>query len=231
MTESVGIELRGLSIQVSSRDAGDSRTLFHGMNLKVPSGGVVMINGPSGTGKSSLLRVVMGFMPPDEGQVLIGGQVLDIKSVWHIRRHMAYVPQEPCLGSGVVEEALKRPFSYRAAGGRVFDHANAADVFEELHLDKAVLKADISELSGGERQRVALALALILERRVLVLDEPTSALDKRSRKAVREAIKRRVGMTLLAASHDEVFLELADTVLDISHLAHLAHLKKPGESG
>ncbi len=216
----LGIELRGLSIRASGeaqgKAPGRARTLFEGLDLEVRPGGAAVLTGSSGTGKSSLLRAVMGFFRPDAGQVLIGGETLNTTSVWWIRRHMAYVPQEPRLGRGVVEEVLRRPFSYWAAGDRAFDHTHALDVFGELLLDEALLEAELRELSGGERQRVAIALALMLDRQVLVLDEPTSALDKKSRKAVSEAIKKREGLTLFASSHDDGFLTLADTVIDLS---------------
>ncbi len=220
MREPLGIELRGLSIRASSeaqgKAPGRARTLFEGLDLEVRPGGAAVLTGLSGTGKSSLLRAVMGFFRPDAGQVLIGGETLNTTSVWWIRRHMAYVPQEPRLGRGVVEEVLRKPFSHWAAGDRAFDHTQALDVFGELLLDEALLEAELRELSGGERQRVAIALALMLDRQVLVLDEPTSALDKKSRKAVSEAIKNREGLTLFASSHDDGFLTLADTVIDLS---------------
>ena len=206
------IELRGVSICVPGR----ARPLCRGLDLKVSPGGTVVLTGPSGIGKSSVLKVVMGFSAPDEGEVLIGGKVLNAENVWRMRRQMAYVPQEPRLGRAVVEDVLKRPFAYGAAEGRVFERKEALHVFRELGLDEGLMGSELRALSGGERQRVAIAIVLLLCRAVLVLDEPTSALDAKSRMAVRDAIKRRQGLTILAASHDEYFLELADNVIDLT---------------
>ena len=214
----MGIELRGLAICVPGRQ----RPLCRQLNLQVPPGGSAVLTGPSGIGKSSVLKAVMGFGAPDEGDVLINGKVLNAESVWGMRRQMAYVPQEPRFGDGVVEDALRRPFAYRAAGGRVFDHKEALEIFGELGLDEGLMGSELRELSGGERARVAMALVLLLGRPVLVLDEPTSALDAKSREAVSRAISKREDLTVLAASHDEHFLALADNVIDLSNAGEAA---------
>ncbi len=208
----MGIELRGLAICVPGRD----RPLCRELDLDVAPGGAAVLTGPSGTGKSTVLKTVMGFNVPDEGQVLIGGSVLDPSSVWWLRRQMAYVPQEPRLGEGLVEGALRRPFGYRAAEGKIFVRNEALEIFGELGLDEGLMGQELRELSGGERQRVAIALVLLLGRPVLVLDEPTSALDAKSKEAVSRAISKREDLTVLAASHDKHFLALADNVIDLS---------------
>lgn len=218
MSKPMGIELRGLAICVPGR----ALPLCRGLDLEVRPGGAAVLTGPSGIGKSSVLKAVMGFGAPDEGQVLIGGKVLNAESVWWMRRQMAYVPQEPRFGDGVVEDVLRRPFAYRAAGGRVFERKEALHVFEELGLDEGLMGSELRDLSAGERQRVAIALVLLLGRPVLVLDEPTSALDAKSREAVSRAIGKRDDLTVLAASHDEHFLALADNVIDLSKTGEAA---------
>jgi ABC-type multidrug transport system ATPase subunit len=205
------LELKAITISWPGRPT----PLIIEIDIKVEPGGMTALTGPSGMGKSSLLRVVMGFMVPSKGTVLIGGEAMDSTNVWRLRRQMSYVPQEPRMGSGIVEDALRRPFKYKSSGEAGYDIKRVKEVFLELGLDKGLLSQELRELSGGERQRLAIAIALLLDRSILVLDEPTSALDKASRVKVREALRRR-NLTLFASSHDDILLEMAGNVIDLS---------------
>jgi ABC-type multidrug transport system ATPase subunit len=197
------IEIRGLTL------AAEGRTIVSGFSLVVEKGARAAVTGPSGSGKTTVLKAVMGFVEPRGGSISIGGVRLDGRTVWRARREMAYVPQEIDLGGGTARDALVRPFGYRAASSVSWDEGRAREMLEEFGLEGDLLGQELKCLSGGEKRRLALVTALLLERPVLVLDEITSGLDLERKKAIVRYLERRRDITVLAASHDEAFLECA----------------------
>lgn len=102
-----------LDIQHLKLTFGDQH-LFQDFNLRLEPGENVILSGPSGCGKSTLMRCILGFIPPDDGTIEVFGTDLTSASVWSLRRRMAYVPQEPELGSGRVRSGIEDIFSYRS---------------------------------------------------------------------------------------------------------------------
>ncbi len=135
--------------------------LWEGLRLRIERGGRVRIAGPSGCGKSTLLKCLMGFMPAD-GTIRIDGQTLDAVSAWRLRLKLAYIAQEPDLGSGNVLERLRQPFGYRHNAEKTFDLDALHQWMAYYRLPETILKKDIKTLSGGEKQRLAVILAVIL---------------------------------------------------------------------
>lgn len=178
------------------------RAALGGMSLRIAPGERVALVGPSGVGKSTLLAVVMGFVTPASGRVLVGGVDLrdvDRESWW---RQLAWVPQRPTLFPGTVGENI--------ALGSSGDVRAAADAMGLAHLIDAE-----HPLSSGERQRVALARALVRDdARMLLLDEPTSRLDTGTEDAVLRATRRLAsGRTALIVAHRQVMLGEVDRVV------------------
>lgn len=192
-----------------------SYTLFKHLHLRADSGLRLCLAGPSGSGKSSLFRAMLGFMRPSEGAVFIGGTELTEKTVWKLRHHIAYVPQEPELGSMTVRERLEQPFKLRSNVHRTPKPAELAGYWERFGLSDRLLEKPATELSGGEKQRVAVIIALLLKRPVLLLDEPVSAMDKQSRQTLRQILVEQNDKTVLFISHDETLLDIAHQVIDI----------------
>lgn len=197
------IEIRGLTL------AAEGRTIVSGFSLVIERGARAVVSGPSGSGKTTVLKAVMGFVEPLGGSISIGGVRLDGRSVWKARREMAYVPQELDLGEGTARDALMRPFAYRASSSLSWDEGRAREMLSEFGLEGDVLGQALKSLSGGEKRRLALVTALLLERPVLVLDEITTGLDLERKEAIVRYLERRRDITVLAASHDEVFLQCA----------------------
>ncbi len=184
------------------------------VSVEVPSGSLTAILGPSGGGKSTLLRVIAGLETPDSGEVFISG-----------RETTALSPQK--RGVGFVFQHYA-PFTHMT----VFDNiafgltirrrpraeirARVEELMELVQLP-GLAKRYPSQLSGGQRQRMALARALAAEPEVLLLDEPFGALDARVRKELREWLRRlheQTHVTTIFVTHDqEEALELADTVV------------------
>ena len=171
-----------------------------------PSSTTVAIVGPSGSGKSSLLRVLAGLEPAAQGTVRVNGEVwLDTAagvSVPAWERRVGWVPQEALLFPHL---SVRENLAYAGP-----DPSDVAQVSELLSLSE-LLERRPRFLSGGERQRVALGRALLSNPRLLLLDEPFSALDRPLRLEIATAVRdyaRRHGTPLVLVSHDEADAEL-----------------------
>ena len=207
------LSCRGLAV------APGERTLLAGLDLDLHPGELVGLRGPSGGGKTSLLRAICGLDNPSAGTVSLDGAT-PAETGWPcFRRRVALVAQEPLLPPGTVGAALARPFGFAACRDTGFDPARAYSVLAEIFDDPPVLETDAGTLSVGERQRVALARALLLDARVLLLDEPTSALDPKAAAQVEDAVRSRAaeGLAALIVSHDPVQAERwCDRVIDLT---------------
>jgi putative ABC transport system ATP-binding protein len=206
------IQIANLTVQLAGR------IILSGFSLRLQQGRKKTLVGPSGSGKSTILRCVLGFIQPAEGEVFIEGQTLTPQSAWSLRTRMAYVPQEPDLGSGTVREILERPFSFRT-NQHLRCHPDAiAALFERLLLPPHLLDKPVSFLSGGEKQRIALISALLLKRPILLLDEASSALDKAAKQAVLELLAADAQLSILSVSHDDEWIACSDSVIDLSSI-------------
>ncbi len=198
-------------------------SLFNGLRLSINAGEKVALTAPSGFGKSTLLRSLLGFVPPAAGSITIFGTQLTSRSAWQLRCRMAYVDQEPDLGEDTVEAAIRRPFRFKNNQHLHLDSDRMAALMEQLQLPLSLLTKQILSLSGGERQRVAIIGALLLERDILLLDEPTSALDQDNGSAVAKLLKENAETTVLAISHDEVLVKTCHRVINVKqHCRRLA---------
>ena len=150
------IEIDNLTLQFGEQ------TVLDRFSLSVRPGQKVFLSGNSGAGKSSLLRCLLGFIVPRQGQIRIQGTLLDGKSVWHLRRQMAYVAQEPQLGSGQVRGLLQRAFTWKANQALSYDDEQMLQLCRRLYVPETLLDKDIAELSGGEKQRIAMISAILL---------------------------------------------------------------------
>ena len=189
------------------------RVVFDDLRMGIADGASSVV-GPSGVGKSTLLRLLNRLADPDRGVVRFRGRDLCELDVLELRRKVALVAQLPALMDGTVAEAVT--LGVRLAG------RPSVDVEELLML--AGLAAGFAEraagrLSVGEQQRVMLARALALGPDVLLLDEPTSALDADARAAVEETLldlRRRLGVSLVVVTHDRAQAErLGEQVLEL----------------
>ncbi|MEV4736556.1 MULTISPECIES: ATP-binding cassette domain-containing protein [unclassified Microbacterium] len=169
---------------VSYRYPAAERPVLDGVYLRAERGAVHAIVGPSGAGKSTLFDVVLGFLHPDRGTVVLDGRPLHTEDV-------AVVSQRPVLFAATVRENI----DLFGAGDDALERACAdAGVLEEIRALPGGFDAPVAEaggsLSGGQRQRLALARALLARRPVLLVDEPTSALDDAGAEIVAQTLER-----------------------------------------
>ena len=193
----------------------DGHSLFEDVSFQVQSGQRFCIDGPSGCGKSSLLRAMLGFVRPQQGTININGQPVNDKTVWQLRHKIAYVTQEPDLGQQVVLERIRRPFDYKANAHLSWNETAVGEWFDRFKLPGKLLTKQTTDLSGGEKQRVAIIIALLLDRPILLLDEPASALDKQSKHILRKVLSE-AQKTIVFISHDETLLDIADATVELA---------------
>ncbi|MEV5181184.1 ABC transporter ATP-binding protein [Streptomyces werraensis] len=196
---------------------GDGRPAVRDFTLDVAPGETIALVGASGAGKSTVLNLVIGFIRPTSGRLLIDGTDMNTLDLRTYRRFLSVVPQESILFDGTVRENVAYGMddadeeTVRAA----LRDANALEFVDRLPqgLDTLVGERG-ARLSGGQRQRLAIARALIRDPRVLVLDEATSALDTRSEALVQEALVRLLrGRTTFVVAHRLSTVRGADRIV------------------
>jgi putative spermidine/putrescine transport system ATP-binding protein len=202
------LELKGL------RKSFGGNTALDGLDLELAEGELVSLLGPSGCGKTTALRIVAGFETADSGTVTVGGK--DITRVPANKRDMGMVFQAYSLFPNMTA-AQNVAFGLKLRKAGTQRTAELLELVGLAHLGGRYPH----QLSGGQQQRIALARALAIQPRVLLLDEPLSALDAKVRVNLRDEIRRiqtELGMTTLFVTHDqEEALAVSDRVGVMSH--------------
>lgn len=208
-----------LALDGLSASYGGTQDVLRGVTLGVQQGEVVGLIGPSGSGKSSLLRALVGLLRPRAGRVTIGGEAVDYGSRASLRTardRFAIVFQQYNLFQNMTalrNVAIAPTLVKKRKSSEV--EAEARALLTKVGLGEK-FDAYPDELSGGQQQRVAIARALALRPDILLLDEVTSALDPELVNEVLDTIRalQREGMTMLIVSHEMAFIrEVASTVV------------------
>ncbi len=219
------VEVRGLR---KLFDGGKVHAI-DGVDLATEPGEYLVLLGPSGCGKTTLLRTIAGLEHPDDGEVLIGGHVVNglpprARQIAMVFQSYALYPHKTVLNNIT--------FPLKAAKLSVQRQREQVKWASELLGIGHLLDRRPRQLSGGERQRVALARALVREPRVFLLDEPLSNLDAKLRASARDELKRfqqRVGTTTVYVTHDQVeAMGLGDRIA-VMHGGRLRQLGRPVE--
>ncbi len=210
-----------IAVQNISKRFGDFVALDN-VSLDFPAGELVALLGPSGCGKTTLLRIIAGLAAQDQGQVFLDGQDASRHDVRE--RQVGFVFQHYALFRHMtVFENVAFGLRVKPREQRHSDAEIGRRVHELLQLVQLDWLSDRypSQLSGGQRQRIALARALAVEPKVLLLDEPFGALDAKVRKELRRWLRRlhdELHITSLFVTHDqEEALEVADRVVLMNH--------------
>ncbi len=195
------------------------------INLHVAAGETVALVGPSGGGKTTLSRVLLRFIDPDRGGVLIDGRAIADLDLAAWRQSIAWVPQDPTLVAGTVSDNIRLgdPDASDERVQAAAETARAADFVSRLPQGfDTVLGERGLRLSGGQRQRLAIARAVLRDAPVVVLDEFTAHLDDRTEDELLEVIERLlIGRTAVVIAHRERTVAMADRVATLAD-GHIA---------
>jgi len=173
--------------------------------LGVDAGEVLAVVGPSGSGKSSLLRLFNRLLEPDSGEILLAGDDIKSLSPPALRARIPLVTQKPFLFPGSVRDNLQTPARLRRTDLPDCDDPELQELLELCHVDSAWLDRDARKLSVGQQQRVCLARAMIGPCQALLLDEPTSALDRPTADQMAltfRQLAREKGLAIIFVTHD-----------------------------
>lgn len=197
----------------------DRLAILDTVDLSIPAGSFCALLGPSGTGKSSMADLMVRYLDPDSGRILLDGQDLRDLSLADLRREVILVDQTPHL----FNDTLAANIGFACIGASRADIERAADLAGLAPLIAKLpegLETRTGErglaLSAGERQRVALARALLRKPSMLILDEPTAALDAETEMLVATSLRTALpDATIIAITHRPALAEMADMVVTL----------------
>ena len=201
--------------------AEDDDALFKNFNLHIKAGEKIALVGRSGSGKTTITKLLLRFKEIDSGTLCIDGQGIAQVSLKSLRDAIAFVPQDPIM----FHRTIKENISYgklAASESDVIDAAKKANAYEFIQSLPEGLGTYVGErgvkLSGGQRQRIAIARAMIKNAPILVLDEATSALDSESEKAIQDALWRLMeGKTAIVIAHRLSTIQRMDRIVVIEN--------------
>lgn len=189
------VEFRNISISFEGRE------ILKDFNLKVAKGEKILISAPSGRGKTTLLRMLLGFNRPSSGEIYLEGEKLDETSVDRIRKKVGYLSQKMNFRNLKVRELIDEILDYKSNREILWEEEKIEEILEYLKLEKKIMTQEINDLSGGEKQRIGFLIALLLDRDIWVFDEITSSLDRELKERVIQYIEG-TEKTVIMVTHD-----------------------------
>jgi ATP-binding cassette subfamily C protein len=211
---SASLSVEGISIAAP----GDQKVIVNEVTFVLSAGNGLGVIGPSGSGKSSLARALVGVWQPFRGKVRLDGAALDQWSCELLGRHVGYLPQDVELFAGTVAQNICR-FDPEAPSESIIAAAKEAGVHDMIVKMRDGYNTEVGEqgaaLSAGQAQRVALARALYGDPFLIVLDEPNSNLDTEGDEALTRAVRaaRERGAIVVVVAHRPVGIEGVDQIL------------------
>lgn len=196
--------------------------IFDNMSMKVRRNEKIIVRGRSGRGKSTLLKLLMGFYPVEPGQIRIYGKDINAYDLWQLRGMMTYISQNSYLFEGTVAENI----AYGSNGSVPKTREEIVRAAKSAYADEfirklpngydTVISAGGENLSGGQKQRIAIARAFLKDAPILLMDEPSSALDIVSEQKINEAVRKLMtDRAVIMVSHRETGTDDFDRVIQI----------------
>lgn len=208
---------------LSFRYSKEEPWVLKDLSIRLKKNTTVGFVGTTGSGKSTLINIIMGLLDPSEGYIAVDGKVIEIRNKKSWQAHIAHVPQDIFLADGTIEENI----AFGIPPEKI-DHylvrevAKKANILDLIESTKYGYQTNVGEegakISGGQRQRIGIARALYKKCDVLVLDEATSSLDNGTEKQIMKEVSALSGeMTILIIAHRLSTLENCDELIDISN--------------
>lgn len=193
----------------------DGKPLISGFSVNINRNEKVVLYGPSGSGKSTLVHAILGFVQPEQGEIIINNLPLSPNTINEIRQLTSWLPQDISLPYNTIREMILAPFEFKANQSRKPSDQEILAEFDKLGLEHDLLHKGITEISGGQKQRILLITTVLLRRPILLLDEPTSALDTQSVDLVINYLRSLTDTTIIAISHDQKLINSLNTKIKI----------------
>lgn len=188
----------------------DNTVIIEDFNLSIADGDNICLWGPSGSGKTSILKLIMGMILPVKGVIYYQNKIVDENNISDLRKQIAWIPQNINLNS--------------KNGRELSDFLNIrSDKYDVIYnklltlgLDSSFFERNFNEISIGQKQRVIIAIALSMNKKILLLDEPTSALDEESVTMMIKSVLEDKSTTVISASHDHIWADANERLIKIN---------------
>lgn len=184
----------------------EGKQVFEDFSMEIKKGEKILLKGPSGRGKSTLLKLLMGFKKVDKGKIFLEDKLLSKKTIEYFRSNISYVSQQVDLRNEIVWDLIKEIYDYKNNKKLVFVETEIIDKCNYFDLDNSILYKKVYDLSGGEKQRIGFIISTLLDRPIWLLDEVTSALDADLKEKVVNYVINS-DKTVLIVSHDKIWSE------------------------
>lgn len=206
------LEVKNAKIEINGR------TLIDGLSMVAEDGELTCIVGDNGSGKSSLLRAMLGLQTLSEGFISIDGELLTAASAEAFRQFIAYVPQELSIPATTVGGLGSLVFMLNVNSGKKYSDVQYGDELDKLKLPREIVKSNWCELSGSEQYCAMVALCGLQKKPLVIVDEPQSALDPEAAKVVIEYLQGLAtdSSAVIMASSDMELAQKADKIIRIT---------------
>ncbi len=185
----------------------EQKYIIQDFSLTVNEFDKILICGKSGLGKTTLFRLIMGFISPSEGNIYHKGKIIDKNTVWDIRKSISYVPQNLDLTDDKIKDHIKDILSLKVNSSLENNEEDINKLLNRFDLSYDVMDKFYNNLSGGEKQRIAIIMGILIDRELFLLDEITSSLSTDLKEKVINYFTQISNKTVIIISHDSEWLK------------------------
>jgi polar amino acid transport system ATP-binding protein/putative ABC transport system ATP-binding protein len=186
----------------------DNKPVFVDFSAKIEINQHTCFAGASGKGKSTILKLIQGYVLPQKGEIVVNGLGLNPENIAAVRSQLAYIPQNIHLPVDNGSDLVKM-LGFENKYDLILDYCS------QMGLEKDFYTKKFDQMSGGQKQRLVVAVCLSLERQIILMDEPTASLDAESTEELLKVIRNLKNITIVSASHNPIWIESADKIINL----------------